>query len=84
MIFVSGWLFPPFAAGSPIYVRRRIQLIGDVNSPEPGCVCRVIQSMLQMSLQDCASMNSVFFILNVVTVTFEVHEFSLKEQKYLL
>ena len=29
----------------------RIYLIGDMSSPEPGCCCRVIQTMLQSSLQ---------------------------------
>ena len=42
----------PQRSGSFSSLHNAIYLIGDMSSPEPGCCCRVIQTMLQSSLQE--------------------------------
>jgi len=42
----------PQRSGSFSSLHNAIYLIGDLSSPEPSCCCRVIQTMLQSSLQE--------------------------------
>eukprot|EP00435_Cladocopium_sp_Y103_P010730 s2299_g2.t2 len=50
--------------------QNAIYLIGDVQTPEPGCVCRVIQTMLQASLQEMVNViNPVQAVLDLATLS---------------
>lgn len=49
--------------------QHAIYLIGDVQSPEPGCCCRVIQTMLQAALQEVVNViNPVQAVLDLATL----------------